>query len=79
MLFRSPEPLEAMSRAHCETIGWKPRDLFMPVRVAITGRKATPPLFDTMATLGRALVRRRLRTAVGALKTAAAAKAADEA
>ena len=75
----APEPLEAMSRAHCETIGWKPRDLFMPVRVAITGRKATPPLFDTMATLGRALVRRRLRTAVGALKTAAAAKAADEA
>lgn len=70
-----PEALEAMSRAVCEDIGWKPRDLFMPVRVAITGRKATPPLFDTMCVLGRALVRRRLRTAISTLEAAAKAEA----
>lgn len=75
------EGLEAFSRAHGEKIGWKPRDLFMPVRVAITGRKATPPLFDTMSVLGRALTRRRLRSAVARMKQAAreAAKAEQRA
>lgn len=71
----SPEALEAISRDYGEAIGWKPRDLFMPIRVAVTGRKATPPLFETMAVLGRALVRRRLRAAVTLLEEAARAEA----
>jgi glutamyl-tRNA synthetase len=33
----------------------------MVVRIAATGRKATPPLFETLAVLGRDLTRRRLR------------------
>ena len=52
MLFRSAEPLEASLRALAEARGWKPGDLFMAVRVGITGRTATPPLFDTMVALG---------------------------
>ena len=44
----------------------------MPVRVAVTGRAATPPLFETMAVLGKEICRRRLRRAADALKTGAA-------
>ena len=35
----------------------------MLLRVAVTGRKASPPLFETMAVLGKEITRRRLRRA----------------
>jgi glutamyl-tRNA synthetase len=41
----------------------------MPVRVAVTGRTATPPLFETMAVLGKETCRRRLRSAIEVLRT----------
>lgn len=66
------EHLEALSRAFVDEAGWKPRDFFMPLRVAVTGRKASPPLFDVMSVLGRARVRRRLKAANDLLKRAAA-------
>ena len=40
-------------RALAEDRGWKAGDLFMAIRVALTGRTATPPLFETMVALGR--------------------------
>jgi glutamyl-tRNA synthetase len=46
------DELEPPLRALCEEHGWKVGDLFMAVRVAITGRKATPPLFDVMVAIG---------------------------
>lgn len=46
------EELEATLRNLCEERAWKPGDLFMAIRVALTGRTATPPLFDTMVSLG---------------------------
>ena len=42
----------------------------MAVRVAATGRAATPPLFDTLAVLGKEVVRRRLRRAIDLLRAA---------
>lgn len=60
--------LEADMRALCERLQWKTKELFMPVRVAVTGRKATPPLFETMAMLGKERCRRRLRGAIALLK-----------
>src|SRR5262249_54155724 len=45
--------LEATLRAYCEKAGWKSKELFMPLRLAVTGRAATPPLFETMAVLGK--------------------------
>lgn len=33
--------------------GWKPRDFFMTLRVAVTGKTITPPLFESMELLGR--------------------------
>jgi len=56
--------LEALLRAFSEKTGWSTKDLFMPIRLAVTGRADTPPLFDTMSVLGRALVRRRIRSAI---------------
>jgi glutamyl-tRNA synthetase len=47
------DELEPPLRALAETRGWKAGDLFMAIRVAVTGRTATPPLFDTLVALGR--------------------------
>jgi glutamyl-tRNA synthetase len=60
--------LEAALRGFAEKRAWKAGDLFMPVRVAVTGRSATPPLFETMEVLGREVCRRRLRSAVEVLR-----------
>ena len=41
----------------------------MPIRIAVTGRAATPPLFDTMTVLGKEICRWRLRSAAEVLRT----------
>ncbi|MFI5226144.1 MAG: glutamate--tRNA ligase [Candidatus Limnocylindrales bacterium] len=46
------EGLEATLRGLAEARGWKAGDLFMAIRVAVTGRTATPPLFETLVALG---------------------------
>ena len=46
------DELEPPLRALCEARGWKAGDLFMAIRVAVTGSTATPPLFDTLVALG---------------------------
>ena len=53
--------LDALARAFAEKSGWSTKELFMLLRLAATGKKATPPLFETLAGLGRELVRRRIR------------------
>ena len=59
--------LEARLRALAGDLEWKAGDLFMPVRIAVTGRRATPPLFATMAVLGRRRCRERLQRALASL------------
>ena len=41
----------------------------MAIRVAVTGRTATPPLFDTMVAIGYERSLARLRAAVDILRT----------
>lgn len=48
---------------HRAALGWKPKDYFMTVRLAVTGRKDSPPLVESMAILGREMTRFRLRDA----------------
>ncbi|HTR54125.1 MAG TPA: glutamate--tRNA ligase [Kofleriaceae bacterium] len=55
------EMLEEVARQWSEALGWKTKHAFMLLRLAITARKASPPLFETMVVLGKELVRRRLR------------------
>ena len=58
------DEIEPPLRSLVEERGWKARDLFMAIRVAITGRTATPPLFDTMVALGYERTLARLDRAV---------------
>jgi nondiscriminating glutamyl-tRNA synthetase len=46
------DELEPPLRALAEQRGWKAGDLFMAIRVAVTGKTATPPLFDTLVAVG---------------------------
>jgi glutamyl-tRNA synthetase len=45
----------------------------MAIRVATTGRTATPPLFDTLVALGRERTLARIDAAIDTLGTAAPA------
>ncbi len=44
---------EALQTALVDERGLKPRVAFGPVRVAVTGRRVSPPLFESMELLGR--------------------------
>jgi glutamyl-tRNA synthetase len=66
------DELEPPLRALAEERGWKAGDLFMAIRVAVTGRTATPPLFDTLVALGSERTLARLDNAAGVLEGAAA-------
>jgi glutamyl-tRNA synthetase len=61
------DELEPPLRALAEARGWKAGDLFMSIRIAVTGRTATPPLFDTLVALGRDRTLKRLDRAIDLL------------
>ncbi len=44
---------QALRAALVEGLGLKPRHAFGPVRVAVTGRRVSPPLFESLELLGR--------------------------
>ncbi|MBM4304500.1 MAG: glutamate--tRNA ligase [Deltaproteobacteria bacterium] len=46
----------------------KAKDLYMPMRVAISGTLVSPPLMETIQVLGKEMVRRRMRLAMDYLK-----------
>jgi len=58
------EALEETLRPLAAELGLKTGDLFMLLRVAVTGRTATPPLFETMELLGREPCLERLQDAL---------------
>jgi len=64
------EGLEVALRGLAEQRGWKAGDLFMSIRVAVTGRAATPPLFETLVALGYERTLDRLDRAVASLAEA---------
>jgi glutamyl-tRNA synthetase len=47
------EPIEQSLRALAEQEGLKPREAFGPIRVAVTGSKVSPGLFESIELLGR--------------------------
>ena len=59
----SPESLEAAFKTWVEAQGLQLKDVAQPLRVALTGRSASPPLFDVMNVLGRERSLARLRHA----------------
>jgi glutamyl-tRNA synthetase len=55
----------ALRAALVDALGLKPRHAFAPVRVAVTGRRVSPPLFESMELLGRERSLARLAAAGG--------------
>lgn len=61
----TPAPIQAALReALVDGLGIKPKFAFTPLRVAVTGRRVSPPLFESMELLGREETLRRLRAAL---------------
>jgi len=59
-----PESLETALKALCERLELKPRQAFAPIRVAVTGSKVSPGLYESLALLGREESLARLNRAV---------------
>lgn len=55
----------ALQAALVDGLGLKPRNAFGPVRVAVTGRRISPPLFESLELLGRDRSLGRLQRALG--------------
>ena len=55
----------ALRESLVEGLGLKPKFAFGPVRVAITGRRISPPLFESMEILGREACLSRLSASLG--------------
>jgi glutamyl-tRNA synthetase len=60
--------IEAALRALLDEHGLSPRKGLQPLRVAITGSSVSPPLFESMAALGRVRVLERLEAATARLE-----------
>ncbi len=58
------EVMEPPMRELAAELGMKPGQLFGAIRVAISGRTATPPLFETMEALGRERSMARIEKAI---------------
>ena len=63
----SLESIETTLRDACDRFELKMRDFTRPLYVALSGRAASTPLFDSMHVLGPDLVRMRLRRAIEVL------------
>ena len=58
------DAMEVPMRALAEELGLKPGQLFGSVRVAVSGRTATPPLFAMLEVLGRERTLQRIERAI---------------
>jgi glutamyl-tRNA synthetase len=61
------DSLEKALREAAAALGLKAGPMFLPIRVAVCGRKNAPPLFETMAVLGREVCLERIGKAIGLL------------
>jgi glutamyl-tRNA synthetase len=62
-----PDSLDQALRVAAEQLGLKTGQAFQPIRVAVCGRKNAPPLFETMAVLGRECCLARIHQAEASL------------
>jgi glutamyl-tRNA synthetase len=60
----TPSIEEALRTALVDDLGLKPRNAFGPVRVAATGKRVSPPLFESLELLGRDRTLARLSAAL---------------
>jgi glutamyl-tRNA synthetase len=60
------EPLETTLKQVTESLGLKPRQAFQPIRVAVTGSKISPGLYESLELLGRDVSLARLKAGAAA-------------
>lgn len=65
--------LEDRVRSTAEALGWKAGDFFKPLRVAVTGRAVSPPLFESLELVGRPQTLARVDAALASLASVVAA------
>ena len=58
------EAIEQALRALCEALGLSPRKALQPIRIAVTGSKVSPGLFESIELLGRDETLARIRAAL---------------
>jgi glutamyl-tRNA synthetase len=58
------DPLDQAIRGAAQELGVKAGQMFQPIRVAVCGRKNAPPLFETLAILGRETCLERVDQAI---------------
>jgi glutamyl-tRNA synthetase len=58
------DALDAALRAASQELKIKPGQMFQPIRVAVCGRKNSPPLFETLVVLGRETSLKRIDEAI---------------
>jgi glutamyl-tRNA synthetase len=63
------EALDNALREEAKTLGLKPGQMFQPLRVAVCGKMVAPPLFETLAILGKETVLKRIDRALERLET----------
>jgi glutamyl-tRNA synthetase len=59
------EAIEEALRGLAERLGQKPRQAFQPIRIAVTGSKVSPGLFESIELLGRDETLARIKVAQG--------------
>jgi len=62
------ETVEEPLRALVDELEMKPGQIFGVIRVAVTGQRVSPPLFESMEVIGRETVLVRMKQAIGMLK-----------
>ena len=55
--------------SRAQRLGVKAGQMFQPIRVAVCGRKAAPPLFETLEVLGRETCLHRIDRAIHLLES----------
>jgi glutamyl-tRNA synthetase len=55
--------IEVALKELCEELGEKPRTVYLPIRVAVTGSRVSPGLYESLELLGRETSLERLRAA----------------
>ena len=58
------EAIEGALKELCDELGEKPRTVYLPIRVAVTGSRVSPGLYESLELLGQETALARLRAAV---------------
>ncbi|MBM2821955.1 MAG: glutamyl-tRNA synthetase, partial [Thermoleophilia bacterium] len=57
----SVEAIEVTLKGLCDELGEKPRTVYLPIRVAVTGSRVSPGLYESLELLGRDEALARIR------------------